>query len=143
MNWFSSQPQPIQPPMQSSSSSPSPLSMSASNMVEQKKNADLLKQCIMQCIVAKNAADRTKNYWKGTSNASEREAQIREVLTDILNTPNLSQVMVVDHIASTMKTGLSKMKQASKYGYNTFRNRFQRPAAAPAQGGRKSRRRRK
>jgi len=106
--------------------------MNSSSMVEEKKDADLLKQCIMQCIVAKNAADRTKNYWKGTSNASEREAQIRQVLTDILNTPNLSQVMVVDHIASTMKTGLNKMKQ----GYNTLRSRFQRPT----QGGRKSRR---
>ena len=116
MNWFSSQPQ------------PQPQAMQPQPQASSKKDADLLKQCIMQCIVAKNAADRTKNYWKGTSNAAERETQIRQVLTDILNTPNLSQVMVVDHVASTVKTGLNKMKQATSYGYNTLRTRLQRPS---------------
>jgi hypothetical protein len=144
MNWYSSQTQPsqpeMQPPQQSSSNQPS-------TVVQQKKDADLLKQCIMQCIVAKNAADRAKNYWTGTSNASQREAQIRQVLNDILNTPNLSQVMVVDHIASTVKTGLSKMKQATSYGYNSLRARYQKSSTPTTQSqgtmqGGKTRRRR-
>jgi hypothetical protein len=114
-------------------------------MAQQKKDADLLKQCIMQCIVAKNAADRTKNYWAGTSNAVQREAQIRQVLNDILNTPNLSQVMVVDHVANTVKTGLNKMKQATSYGYQSLRARYQNQnpstSAQSTQGGKTRRRR--
>ena len=106
-----------------------------------QQDSTMLRQCIMQCIAAKNAADRTKNYWSGTSTKDAREKQIRDVLQSILQMPNLADYKVTSLVKDNISTGWNKAKQ----GYASFSNRYQRPnpstmGGPTTMGGRRRRR---
>jgi hypothetical protein len=51
--------------------------------------AKLFKTTILNAIAAKNASDRTRNYWTGKSTKDVRNIMIPQVLRDIANIPSI------------------------------------------------------
>jgi hypothetical protein len=88
-----------------------------------------LENCILTCISAKNAYDRTRNRLTGTSTKDAREQQIRDTLNSILARPNLAEYTVKSGIMNNFNTSLTNGKNNLNYAKNYMLG--SKPASAP------------
>jgi hypothetical protein len=112
-----------------------------------EKNPYLLRQAILNAIARKNAMDRGKNKLFGTSNKDERERQIKQVLQEILNMPNLADYKVTSAISGAFGSMINTYGQGllgpQKYHSDVISNNPQLDPLGPRSGGKTRRRRRR
>ena len=110
------------------------------------KNPYLLRQSILNAIARKNVMDRTKNKLFGSSNKPERERQIRQVLQEILNMPNLADYNVKSSFTGAFGSMINTYGQGllgpEKYHSDVISNNPQLDPLGPRSGGKTRRRRR-